>query len=66
MDYCYRFSTERFIVPITDRRYFGKKYRYRSAGTFTSQFLGGTRYFCKIFYNKNGEVCTATPSTAIV
>ena len=29
-----------------------KKNRYRSAGTFVSQFLGGTRYFCKIFCNK--------------
>ena len=29
-----------------------KKYRYRSAGTFISQFLGGTRYFCKIFYSR--------------
>ena len=29
-----------------------KKYRYRSAGTFIFQFLGSTRYFCKIFYNK--------------
>ena len=28
------------------------KYRYRSAGTFNSQFLGGTRYFGKMFYNK--------------
>ena len=29
-----------------------KKYRYRSGATFISQFLGGTRYFRKIFYNK--------------
>ena len=41
-----------------------RKYRYRSAGTFISQFLDGTRYFCKIFYNKK-EVCTTTPSAAI-
>ena len=29
-----------------------KKYRYRSVGTFISQFLGGTLYFCKIFCNQ--------------
>ena len=33
---------------------------------FFSQFLGGTRYFCKIFYNKKGEGCAATPSAAIL
>ena len=29
-----------------------KKYRYHNADIFISQFLGGTRYFCKIFYTK--------------
>ena len=43
-----------------------KEYRYRSAGTFVSQFLGGTRYFCKIFCNKKiiikkRKVCTIAP-----
>ena len=38
-----------FLVPVPSVLW-KKKYRYRSAGTFTSQFLGGIRYFCKIFY----------------
>ena len=48
-----------------------KKYLYRSGGgTFISQFLGGTRYFCKTLCNKKnhkeGEVCATAPFAAIV
>ena len=47
-----------FLVGST-RYFFGtgtvgtlkKKYWHRSVGTFISQVLGGTRYFCNIFYN---------------
>ena len=58
-----------FLVPAPSVLW-KKNYWYRSGGSFISQFLGGTRYFCKIFCNKKnhkkGEVCTTTPSAAIV
>ena len=51
--YLYRSGTvPRYFFSTGTDGTFGKKYRYRSAGTFVSQFLGGTRYFCKIFCNK--------------
>ena len=47
----HRWAVPRYFFRTGTVATLEKKYSYRSAGTFTSQFLGGTRYFCKIFYN---------------
>ena len=48
----HRWAVPRYLFSTGTVCTLEKKYRYRSTGTFVSQFLGGTRYFCKIFCNK--------------
>ena len=47
----HRWAVPRYFFSTGTVGTLEKKYRYRSAGTFVSQFLGGTWYFCKIFCN---------------
>ena len=45
----HRWAVPRYFFSTGTVGTLEKMYRYRSAGTSISQFLGGTRYFCKIF-----------------
>ena len=55
MHQIHRWAVPRYFFSTGTVDTLEKKYRYRSAGTFVSQFLGGTRYFCKIFCNKTNN-----------